>query len=92
MLQAVTMNDIENPQPLSNPYDDENHWDSCCLRIDKRALLFFSQLLISLIVIFFCIYQLVVSPNCDSKTPFMGLLTLVVGVHLPQPTMGHKKE
>ena len=88
MLRAVTMNDIENPQP---PNDDDDHWDSCCLRQDKRAVIFFSQLIISLIIIFFCIYQLVMLPNCDSKTPFMGLLTLVVGVHLPQPSMNRKK-
>ena len=92
MIQTVPMNDIEYPQSPPVPYDDDNHWDSCCLRIDKRAVLFFTQFFISLIIIFFCIYQLVVLPDCDTKTPFMGLLTLVVGVHLPAPTMGHKKE
>ena len=89
MMHAIP--DIENAiPPLGN--DDENHWDSCCLRIDKRAVLFFTQVLISLIIIFFCIYQLIVLPDCDTKTPFMGLLTLVVGVHLPQPTMGGRKK
>ena len=84
------MADIENRLPENQHPDDENHWESCCIRIDKRAVLFFSQLMISLIIIFFCIYQLVILPDCESKTPFMGLLTLVIGVWVNPPTMGHR--
>ena len=33
-------------------------WRSCCLDMDSRALLFFSQLIISLLMLMFCIYEI----------------------------------
>ena len=57
--------------------DVENRWSSCCLTMDKRALQFFTQLSISLIVIVLCIFNLVKYPdNCNSNQVYMGLLTM----------------
>lgn len=85
-MLSVDLTDIENQVPPQT-LEDSNHWDSCCLRIDKRAALFFSQLIISGVIILFSIYQLATITECQRQTPFMGLLTLVIGVWLPSPNM-----
>jgi hypothetical protein len=62
-------------------------WDSCCMRLDREATIYFSQLSIALITIGFCIFQLSVSETCERDSLYSGVLTLVVGVYLPQPAM-----
>ena len=63
----------------------DNTWTSCCLRTDKRAVVFFSQLTISLIVIFFCVYQLIHVEECEAQSLYSSILTLVLGTFLPSP-------
>jgi hypothetical protein len=65
----------------------ETTWDSCCLRLDKRATIFFSQLSISILVMMFSTVQLVRLDDCESQQAYIGLLTLCLGVWLPQPSM-----
>lgn len=65
----------------------ENTWESCCIKLDKRATLFFSQLSISLLVIVFSLYQLLHSSTCEKDQLYSGILTLILGVYLPQPKM-----
>jgi hypothetical protein len=63
----------------------DNTWTSCCIQMDKRAAMFFSQLAISLITIFFCLYQLINVDTCEAQSLYSSLLTLVLGVYLPSP-------
>ena len=63
----------------------DNTWDSCCFRLDRRAAMFFSQLFISLLVMVFCLYQLLTKSSCETDALYSGLLTLILGVYLPQP-------
>jgi hypothetical protein len=68
--------------------DVENEWKSCCLVVDRRAVLFFSQLSISLIVLTLCVYNLVVHhDSCDSNQLYTGLLTMIIGVWIDAPKM-----
>ena len=72
-------------------HEDEvyrDHYDSCCFRIDKRALVFFSQLGISLIIMSFSIAQLL-NPNtdCGREVTYVAMLTSVLGLWVPQPSM-----
>ena len=72
--------------------DVENNWKSCCITVDRRALQFFTQLFISLIIIILCIYNLVKYPdNCNSNQVYMGLLTMTIGVYIPTPTLTKEK-
>lgn len=66
-------------------YDD--HWDSCCMRIDRRATRYFSQLAIALVVMVFCIIMLVRHDDCPSQQLYSGLLTTVIGIMLPSPSL-----
>ena len=68
--------------------DNENKWTSCCITMDKRAVLFFSQLGISVSIMGLCIYQLITHhDNCDSNQLYSGILTMLIGIHLPQPKL-----
>jgi hypothetical protein len=66
-------------------YDD--HWDSCCLRIDRRATRYFSQLAIALVIMTFCIVMLVKHDSCESQQLYSGILTTVIGIMLPSPSL-----
>lgn len=79
--EAPTISKLEKKIYLENTYK------SCCLTVDKRALQFFSQLTISLIIIAFSIYQLITSKSCEKDSLYSGFLTLVIGTWLPQPTI-----
>ena len=65
---------------------DDTTWKSCCLVADRRAVVFFTQLLISLIIICFCLTMLILFPeDCNKEATYIGLLTFVIGVNLPSP-------
>ena len=66
-------------------FSHEYTWTSCCLKMDKRALSFFTQAFFSLITICFCIVMLVKSPGDSEK--YGNLLTFVLGIWLPNPKL-----
>jgi putative Mn2+ efflux pump MntP len=72
---------------ISNENRENNTYKSCCLEMDKRALSFFSQLTISLITIGFSISQLALSESCEKDALYSGILTMIIGCWLPQPSM-----
>ena len=65
----------------------DNEWHSCCLRMDKNAVRFFTQLAISMSIIGLCIAQLIRLKDCGAQHAYIGLLTLIIGVWLPYPNM-----
>jgi len=65
----------------------ENNWRSCCLTVDKRAVVFFSQLSISVIAMLFCCFQLIKLEDCEAQSLYSGILTLVLGIWFPAPRM-----
>lgn len=60
-------------------FDRKVFWKSCCFQLDRRAVSFFTQLFISLMIITFCLFQLHTLPKCDSGE-YLSLLTMVLGV------------
>ena len=62
-------------------------WRSCCVELDRRAVLYFSQLTISVVLIVFCVTMLVVHQDCNTFSRYSPLVTLIVGVWLPQPQL-----
>jgi hypothetical protein len=55
------------------------------MELDPRAVVFFSQLFISVGIMTFCVYQLVLYRDCETREGYMALLTFLVGVYLPTP-------
>ena len=86
-----------SPIPLHNLKDaveiekdlikTENTYRSCCLTSDKRALQFFSQFTICLGVLLFSMYKLINSKECQESQVYVGMITMIIGVYIPQPKM-----
>lgn len=70
------------PAPQDAHVTHDILWKSCCLEMDARVLLFFSQLIISLLVLLFCIFEIATLP--DSEWAKMTG-TFILGVWLPAP-------
>ena len=68
-------------------FDHSYKWESCCLRVDKRALSFFTQFAISASIVAFTVGMMVVHQDCETFSRYSPLLTLVIGVWLPSPNL-----
>ena len=68
-------------------FQHETTWNSCCLKVDKRALVYFTQAGFSATIVAFCITLLGLNQDCATFSRYSPLLTLVVGIWLPQPQM-----
>ena len=60
------------------------YWYCCKGKVDKRAVRFFSQLTISIIVMIFSLYQLYRDKNTDI---YLSLLTMIIGVFIEAPRL-----
>lgn len=66
----------------------DNVWTSCCLRLDKRGVVFFAQLAISVGIAGFSVGMMAAYPDdCATFSRYSPLLTLVGGIWLPQPNL-----
>jgi hypothetical protein len=82
--------DLELQEATESKHEEKrinNTWSSCCFNSDRRAVVYFSQLGISLITISFCIYQLTHLNSCEAQSLYSGILTVIVGTWLPQPQL-----
>lgn len=61
----------------------ENRLVSCCGRtVDRRLLLILINFVISVIIISFCIVELVISKTCEDKNSYLSLMTFIIGYWL----------
>jgi hypothetical protein len=70
--------------------NDDAVWESCCLKVNVHAVLYFTQLSVMLIGITFSIYQITHLSRCEDQTPYFGLLTSLIGIFLPSPKLFKK--
>lgn len=68
----------------------KNVWESLCLKMDRRAVQYFCQIIIIASTMIFASYQLVALPDCDAQQAYLGLLTLLIGLLLPNPKFHQK--
>ena len=69
----------------------ENLYQTCTGQMtDRRILQFLSQILFGLIISCFCIYKLTVNTNCEDASPYMAVLSGIIGVFLPSPSITKK--
>jgi len=62
-------------------------WKSCCMELDKRAVLFFSQLALSFVIILFCMTMLILNQDCSTFSRWSPVVTFMVGIWFPQPQL-----
>ena len=60
-------------------------WKSCCFLIDRVVLFFFTQLIISVGVMSFCVYQLIQDEDHESRQYYSSTLTFLIGIWIPSP-------
>ena len=85
--EEVALKITDSPSSVSSKeFRRETEWKSCCLTLDRRAVRFFSQLVISLIIIIFCLFQLHRLDKCDSSE-YLSLLTMLIGVFIEAPRL-----
>ena len=89
--------DLEQQQQFVNTHiralniqseDEHTRWVSCCFKIDRGILFFIAQLAISLMVLFFCVYQLTqdnTAGDLSSRQFYSGTISFLVGCWLPSP-------
>ena len=82
----TTPRDLSLSELSQESFNKRTTWKSCCLTIDRRAVQFFSQLSISLIIIVFCLFQLHTKPKCDTGE-YLSLLTMVLGMWIDAPRL-----
>ena len=68
-----------------------NTWKSCLgCETDRRAVQYFTQIVIISFVMVFCVYQLTVNDDCPNQQTYTGLLTLLLGLLIPNPSIKDK--
>jgi hypothetical protein len=68
--------------------EKDNEWKSCCFKVDKDFLKFFVQVFISLMILTLSIYKLIIMTSTnEDKSLYVSLLTLILGIYTPQPTI-----
>lgn len=67
--------------------ESRDTWTSCCVRLDRRAVVYFSSLSVGVAIVMFCISMLVLHQDCVTFSRWGPLLTFVIGVYMPQPAL-----
>ena len=89
-------NIVITPSPRKSVMVDNNDderkdiWRSCCFDLDRHACVFFSQFIVLFSIAIFCMYSIATRSTCDAPV-FIGLLSTILGIAVPSPTMSKKK-
>ena len=62
-------------------------WRSCCLTVDRDAVIFISQMAVLGCLVAYSSVQLAYTESCDKSRIWSGILTLCVGLILPSPKL-----
>jgi len=65
----------------------EKEWISCCIKMDKSAVKYFTQISVLTGLIVFSATMLVYDTDCNSQRNYASLLMVCLGCFLPQPKM-----
>lgn len=75
--------ELENKQEEFREEIQKKQWRSCCFQIDERICLFFSKLIISLLVLLFSFYQMFNNiNNCSVSIGYSGFISTIIGYWL----------
>ena len=90
-LKKQTMVDEENQTDLSlqrvNTPKDHRIWRSWCLRCDREIVQYFTKYIILIGLMCFFAIELHISTTCEEHQLYQSLLTLVLGIALPNPRL-----
>lgn len=69
--------------------NDLNQWTLGTCKVDRRAVMYFSQLAISAVTLGFCMARLSSedSKKNDENAIYMNIISMIIGIYLPTPSM-----
>jgi len=79
--------DVKNDEIDIN---DEKEWHTCCSHSSKEFIKYIITVSISMIVLIFCLFMISINPN-DDNSIYFSLISSIVSVYIPSPTMKTKK-
>ena len=82
--------DIDKITPITPKTKNsiDNEWNVGCFKLDRRCIVYFSQMTILATVIGVSLYQ--VSTTSENQTFWVGLLSASIGIIAPQPKLKNK--
>ena len=82
-LVAVTF----EPQDIDSPPQTPRSQQSCCLKTDRQAVIYLGQMTIAFSVLAFSGAMLVTANgNCEKSSPYIGLISFILGKLLSSVT------
>lgn len=81
-LNQLTAEQISELIKENDRFKRENRWKSACCNVDKRCLIFGSQLAITFSILVFSFYQTIRDPE---ECTFSGLIGTILGLFIPSP-------
>jgi hypothetical protein len=69
--------------------ENDNFYKVCCCSqpTDKRLLTFFSQFIITLLILCFCIYKLIMYDNDSNRIIYFSTISAILGIYSPSPRL-----
>ena len=85
---VIDIDNRNNPITPKTRNSIENEWNVGCFKLDRRCIVYFSQMTILATVIGVSLYQ--VTTTNENQTFWVGLLSSCCGIILPQPKLKNK--
>ena len=88
LIEEIKVRDIENQNPPPTPKTKnsiDNEWSIGCFKLDRRCVMYFSQMTILSVCIGVSLYQ--VSTTEQNRDFWVSLLSTCCGIILPQPRL-----
>lgn len=79
----------ETPPTPKTRNSIENEWNIGCCKIDRRCVMYFSQLIILSLCICVSLYQVITLS--ENKDFWIGLLSSCIGILIPNPKLSKKE-
>ena len=72
---------------VHEPHDDDHiEWNVCCSKSSKSFIKYVTTVMMSVIVLIFCIVMIFSNPDNDNSIYF-SLMSSIIGMFMPQPTL-----
>ena len=81
-LEIVHQIDLENEDNKVSNEIELDTYRSCCFEVRREFFLLISKLLVSVIILILCSYQLITDKNSEVQTLYSGLIGLILGSYL----------
>ena len=65
-------------------------WSCCCGDTDARLLAFICTMIMLAGLMLFCMAQLMLSDSCEHQQTYTGLLSVLIGIIIPNPKLNKR--